>query len=187
MPVGSNGGVFNGGGGNDTFSFVGGAAQAFGNVVLTEPPSSTGTTNLDFSNFTDGGVNLNLNVVSAQQVSQGLNLTLPVDTTISSVIGSAAADTIIAASPSTVLQGSAPDDVDQSALPAVPPTDPQTQWVYLDFTDHPTPTTVLFGTNPETGGPVALLHDGTGELDPNGVPYANGATPPPTSKPSWRA
>ena len=79
LPTGTgSGGIFNGGGGEDSFYFVGGsAASPFGNVVLTEPSGSTGTTDLDFSNFTDGGVNLNLNLNNGQvqQVSQDLTLT----------------------------------------------------------------------------------------------------------------
>ena len=97
LGAGGSGGFFNGGGGNDTFSFVGGGSNnAFGHVILNEPPGSAVDT-LDFSNFQAGGITLNLGTVTEQQVSPGnLWLTLPAAQGITDFVGSPFSDTITA-------------------------------------------------------------------------------------------
>ncbi len=140
--VAGSGCTFTGSGGNDTFYFVGGSSgNSFGNVMLAET-ASTGTDTLDFSNYLGGGVNLNLNDMGVSQVvtPNMLTLTLPSSPGITNVVGSPASDTIVGNGQNNQqIQGSAVDSSDPYALAAVPPPIPQTQYVYLDFTDDPTP------------------------------------------------
>ncbi len=141
-----NGGTFNGSGGTDTFSFVGGdSGFNFGNVTLNEPTGAATNSTLDFSNFQGGGVNLNLTTAGTQTVtknsdgSTNLSLTLPAVPAITNAIGSPGNDTIIGSGINGTVKGSQVDNPDPYARAAVPPTTAQTQWVYLDFTDFPTP------------------------------------------------
>src|SRR5262249_34894770 len=137
------GGPSNGSGGNDSYYFVGGGnGNALGNVVLNEPAPVTGPgaprQTLDFSSFQGGGVNLNLNNSGKPQaVTSGLTLTVPAS--ITNVVGSPASDTLTGNNLNDTIPGAAVDNPDPYALPAVPPANPQTQWVYLDFKDYPTP------------------------------------------------
>src|SRR5205085_856569 len=82
---------------------------------------------------------------------------------VSNFIGSPGNDTITGNNLNGTIQGSALDNPDPYALPAVPPTNPQTQWVYLDFKDFPAPPTSE--VDPDTGKTVTIsesLHNGTG-------------------------
>jgi hypothetical protein len=131
-----SGGVFQGGGGNDTFYFVGGGSgNAFGHVVLSEPPGNAVDT-IDLSNFQGGGATLNLNTTTEQTVSpNNLFVTLPGAQGITHVIGSPGSDTITANNLNDVLQGEALDVSHPQDLPGPAPSI-QTQVVYLDFS-HP--------------------------------------------------
>ncbi len=162
--IASSGGTFTGSGGNDTFYFVGGSsvgsssAYSFGNMTLGET-APTGQDTVDFSNYLGGGVNLNLNDAGPQVITPlMLTLTLPSSPGIADVIGSPAADTIIGNSPSNVLQGSAtePADLSAPASAAVAPANPQTQYVYLDFTTDPTPPTTEPAVTFNAGAGVSL-------------------------------
>jgi hypothetical protein len=128
-----SGGVFQGGGGNDTFYFVGGGnGNAFGHVALAEPAGNAFDT-IDLSNFQGGGATLNLNTTTEQTVSpNNLFLTLPSGQGITHVIGSPASDTITANNLNDVLQGEAVDVSHPKDLPG-PAASFQMQVVYLDF------------------------------------------------------
>ncbi len=138
----SAGGIFTGGGGNDTFSFVGGTnylsggGNAFGHIVLNEPAATAGDT-LDFSNFQAGGITANLNTLTEQTVSpNNLWVTLPNDAGVTNVIGSPATDTITGNNLNNTLDGASLDTSHPKDQPG--PTNPsyQVQWVYLDFNDY---------------------------------------------------
>ena len=145
--AGSLAGSFNGNGQGDTFYFVGGApGSSFGNVVLTEPAGTTDDT-VDFSNFTGGGIDLNLNATGPQVVSAGagLTLTLPSGRAVSNVIGSAASDTLVGGGSASNLQGAQAPDPNPDAVDAVAPSSPLTQYVYLNFNNTPTQISGLTG------------------------------------------
>jgi hypothetical protein len=138
------GGTFTGSGGSDTYYFVGGGKSnyGFGNVTLNDPYNPQATQTLDFSNFQGGGINLNLSKSGTpQQVTSALNLSVP--SGITKVIGSSGNDTITGNSLNDTIQGSAVDNPDPYAQSAVKSStfNPQTQWVYLDFTDFTAPPT----------------------------------------------
>src|SRR5262249_54907661 len=83
------GGVFSAGSGSNTFHFVG---QHLGNVTVDQKYSATGINSLDFSAFTGGGINLDLQAMSG--TANGLALSLTDALGISNVIGSRFDDTI---------------------------------------------------------------------------------------------
>ena len=132
--------AFTGGGGQDAFDFVGGGAgNTFGNITLNEPAGAADNATLDFSNYHGGSINLNLAKAGLQQLTPGLGLTLPGALSIATVVGTGGNDAIVASNPSQSIQVAATDSTDPYAQSAVAPSNPQTQWVYLDFTTYQTP------------------------------------------------
>ena len=150
------GGTFTGGGSSDTVYFVGGSSvNPFGNVTLTEPAGASNET-LDFSSFTAGGVDINLNTTGTAQVvnaTADLSVTLPAGGAFTNVIGSPGNDTIIGNGTGDILQGGAAANPNPNALPAVPPPPLPVQWVALNFTAF-TPTPL---------GPGETFHNATGD------------------------
>ncbi len=151
----SMGGTFTGGGSNDTVYFVGGSAtNPIGNVTLNEPAGASNDT-LDFSNFTGGGVNINLSTTGKAQVvnaTADLSITLPASGAFTNVVGSPGDDTIIGNGTNDILQGSALNNPNPNALPAVPPSTPSVQWVALNFTQFA----------PTVLSPTETFHNGNG-------------------------
>ena len=140
--IASSGGSFTGSGGNDTFTFVGGSSgNAFGNVTLGET-ATTGADTLDFSNYLGGGVNLDLNQdrrLAGRSLRKCWRSRSPAAPT------SARSSAAPRPTPSSATTRT-PSSRDRRPMwptpthsPAVAPSNPQTQYVYLDFTDgsHP--------------------------------------------------
>jgi hypothetical protein len=127
----ARGGKFTGGGGTNTFYFVG---STFGHVVVSEPAGNHDT--IDLSSVQAAGPSLDLSTVAEQQVLPGqLWLTLPAPAGFSSVIGNGNGTTLKAGGGAVQLLGAAPLD-DRLGTPPAP--QGPTQVVYLDFVDfHP--------------------------------------------------
>jgi Bacterial Ig-like domain (group 3)/Right handed beta helix region len=127
----------NGNSGGDTYTFEG-APQA--SVSITQPASTASqsvSNELDFSTFSAGGINLDLEKTGAQN-EEGLILNLVNAAGINEVVGAPTANTIAGNAQVDIL-----DTEGLSESPATTSNTPNiiapTQWVYLDFDTYADP------------------------------------------------
>jgi Ca2+-binding RTX toxin-like protein len=119
--------TLHGGAGSDTYLFVG---EVTGEIVIGEPSGQGGRNTLDFSNLTTGGIVLDAQVTTRQNVAPGLAIVLSDALGIHDVVGTRFADTIRGNANDNILMGAdLPDERHGAPLPW----NGRTQWVYLDF------------------------------------------------------
>ena len=123
--------------GGDTYTFEG-APQA---TVSIDQPASTASLSvsneLDFSTFSGGAINLDLENTGPQN-QEGLILDLVNGSGINEVVGAPAANTIIGNSQVDVLDTEAISDSSITSA-STPTIIAPTQWVYLDFDTYADP------------------------------------------------